>query len=642
MTNSLFARAALAQAAMEYVPPLIRRTLLDETSFNEEFGFKTEAVISLGISGVAIQQTVLFDAVRSVLAGAENAEIVDEADRAWQLTNEAEEGALPVLALNANGERLMLPDFAVLSGEVDMRIRSLEQAAVDVNLPIDAKERWIEVLTERALEDDEIDTFHRDICNTPVHVKRAIRSEIDAGQSTISSLVPSSRDYYSRLVGTYDGCASSKEYAAGSGQAFLNSLSEWQPYEGFLFSLFLASHSTLTAEICIDHLGNDDLIRAFEFVEAHGDMLSRLGAFEVGLRILPQRPEVEPFLLQLVHRIRDDNLAGEQSDFKLFSALFVLVDGELSRTRLMSDTPPFYRRLASLAHAALMHRLIVQSGIEYKSFYEWAFSARFEHYYMQSLADMRTEPRWNPDLVDASQIKEDFFGRLMIAGNNYFGNMGDGELRETILGNGEQSLAKLSSFFRPYFPGPLEGSEESPNPLPEELARAIDEQLNTDDVDASSFIALVNSAIIFKITSGHADLAAKALRLGNYTLSKLEDKSQLVGILNGLATVAAASRSPALADELRILVRRYLRDPQYKFSIEEAMRVCLVASSSHQDLIDWRDFAGQWLTELASSQMEKNEAEDFCSRLTALLHSTPELWVSCSRADAALRALCEF
>src|SRR5690606_1244084 len=115
-------------------------------------------------------------------------------------------------------------------------------------------------------------------------------------------------------------------------------------------------------------------------------------------------------------------------------------------------------------------------------------------------------------------------------------------------------------------------------------------------IEAASFIALVNSAMIFKITSGHAELAAKALRLGGYTLANLEDKSQLVGLLNGLATVAAVSRSAALADEIRILVRRYRRDSQYGFSIEEAMRICLIASASRENLMDWRAFLGEWLT----------------------------------------------
>lgn len=641
MTNPPFTRAELAQAAMKHVPPLIRETLLDDRAFKQEFSFKTSAVITLGISGVVIQCKKLFDAVRAILAGSEGVEIIDEASRTWQLRNEADEEVLPVLVLSEGEERIVLPDFAMLSGDAGIRIRSLEQAASDANLPVDAKERWSKLLTERALDDDEVDIYHKDIRNTPVHLKWTIHNEIDAGHSSISSLVPNSRDYYNRLVGAYDGkCTSIKDYAAGPGRTFLNNLSEWRSYDGFLLGLLLASHSTLTDEMCVDHLDGDNLVKAFGFIEMQGDLLSRLGAFEVGLRICQRRPEVKPFLLSLVHCIRDDDLESDQSDFKLLSSLFVLVDGELSRTHLMSDTPPFYRRLASLAQAALLHRVIVQSGIEYKSFYEWAFSLRFESYYMQSFTDMRTEPRWNPDLVDASQIKEDFFGRLMIAGNNYSENLGEGELREAILGDSEQSLAKLSSFFRPYYPGPLEGAEESPNPLPDELAQAIDDQLNTDDVNVFSFIALVNSALIFKITSGHAELAAKALRLGNYSLANLEDQSQLVGILNGLATVAAASRSSALAEELRILVRRYLKDAEYGFSIDEAMRVCLVASAAHQELIAWREFAGQWLTELAFSEMEKNDAEIFFSRLTALLHSTPELWVSCARAEAALKAIC--
>lgn len=640
MTNSPLAKATLAKAALEYVPPLIRRTLLNDRRFNEEFGFKAEALIVLGEGEVAIQRTVLFEGVRSILAGVENTEIVDERGRAWQLSNEAEEGEQPSIILKSGDEGMMLPDFAVLASDVALRIESLEHSSADVNLPNDAKERWREILTERPLEDEEVDTFHCEIRNTPVYLERTIRSEVDSGESSISSLVPNSLEYYRRLVGAYDGSVSIQAYAAGAGQQFLKYLSKWRPYEGFLYGLLLSSHSTLTDEIRLNNLDSDEIIQAFEFIESHGDMLSRLGAFEVGLRTLPIRPEIEPVLLRLVNRIRDDDLDGDKSDFKLFSSLFVLVDGELSRTRLMSDYPPFYRRLASLAQAALIHRILVESEIDYKRVCEWAIAIRFEHYYMQSLSDMRTEPRWNPDLVESSQIKEEFFGRLMNAGHKFSENIGEGELRETILGDGKESLAGSSSFLRPYYPGPLEGSEESPNPLPEDLASVIDEDLNNEDIDASSFIALVNSAMIFRVRSDQAELTAKALRLGNYTLSNIEDKSQLAGILNGLAMVAAVSRSPELADEVRILVRRYLHDPQYKFSVEEAMRMCLVASAARRDLSEWRQGAGQWLTELAFGELDDSDAEALRTHLSALLNAVPELWATCARADAVLEALC--
>ncbi len=640
MTNSPYVRAALAQVVLDNVPPLIRRTLLDQLAFREEYGFKTEAVLAFGDSGFSIQRSDLFQAVRTVLAGACEAEVTDTDGRAWMLRNESGREIQPNLVVSSGEHRLVLPDFAVLSQDSAIRLRSLVEAASDVNLPVSAQDAWRSILTERALEDDEVDPFHSDIRDTPVHLERSIRREITAGHSSVSSLVPSSRRYFERLVGVYDGSASIRGYAAGAGHKFMQKLSAWRPYEGFLFSLFLSSHAALTAEIGVDYLGSDDLVRAYDFIQNHGDILSRLGAIEVGLRILTERPEIEPYVLRLVHRIRDDDVEAAAGEFKLFAASFVLVDGELSRTRLMSKEPPFYRRLASLAQAALIHRQLVQCGIDRDSFCEWAFNNRGEQYYMQSLADMRTEPRWNPDLAAALQMKADFFGRIMIASRNFEKNIGAGELRDLALGDGPGTLHALSEFPRPYFPGPLEGAEDSPNDLPDDLTRVIEAQLDTDEVEPSSFVALVNSAMVFKVTSGQAELAAKALRLGNYRLANVEEKSQLLGILNGLATVAAVARNPVLADELRILVRRYRHDAQYGLPIEEAMRICLVASGSRDHLTEWREFAGQWLTELAFSELEGDEGEVLHSHLHCLLQAVPELWVSCARADAALKAYC--
>src|SRR5690554_2574461 len=262
-------------AALELVPPLIRKTLLNDQSFREEYGFKAEAKIAFGTSGVSVQRSELFDAVRTVLGGEGTAELIDTDDRTWNLTNEAREGELPNLALSSDQQRMVLPDFSVLSGDASTRIRSLEASASDVNLPLIALEEWRSILEERALQDDEVDNFHSDIRDTPVHVERTIRSEITAGESSVSSLVPNSRRYFERLVGAYDGSGSIQDYAVGIGRDVFRQLTEWRPYEGFLFSLLLSSHSALTFEIKADHLDQGDLKRAFDFLEKHGDTLSR-------------------------------------------------------------------------------------------------------------------------------------------------------------------------------------------------------------------------------------------------------------------------------------------------------------------------------------------------------------------------------
>jgi len=425
------------------------------------------------------------------------------------------------------------------------------------------------------------------------------------------------------------------DYAAGAGKQFFAQLSAWRSYEGFLFSLLLSSHSALTTGIGITHLTREELVRAFEFLANQGDRISQLGAIEVGLRVLPEWREIEPFIIRLIEQLRDDDVEGSARGLKLLSALFVLVDGELSRTRLMAAEPPFYRRLASLSHAALIHRQLVNWDVP-DSFCEWAFEKCGKQCYMQSLADMRLEPRWNPHFAAASQMKADFLGRIMIAATKY--NTNTSELHDLIFGKEPGSVQSLSDFPGSYLPGPLEGAVDSPNALPTDLSNAIKKQLSADELGPSSFIGLVNSAMIFRVELDQVELAAKALKLGNYHLSNIEDKSQLLIILNGLATVAATGRYPALADELRILMRRYRHDAQYGFSIGEAIEICLVASASHKDLNEWREFAGEWLTELAFGQLTGDDGEVLQSRLQCLCHAVPELWACCSKADAALKA----
>ncbi|MAO93224.1 MAG: hypothetical protein CMM78_11200 [Rhodospirillaceae bacterium] len=628
----------MAQAALEHMPPVIRQTLIEQRDFCEEYGLKADAVIAFGNTGISVQRSELFEAIRAVLADRSEVAVTDTDGRDWKVFSEGGEGEQPRLLISSNDQRLNLPDFTALSPDSATRLRSLEEAASDVNLPTNATAAWRAILSKRSLEDDEVDQFHSEFRDTPVHIARSIRAEIQKGESSASSLVPSSRRYFTRLVGEYDGSSSIRDYAVGAGQNFMEGVASWRPYDGFLSSLFLSTHSALTAEVGVERLDDKDIVRAFEFLVERGDRLSQLGAVEVGLRILPERPEIEASLVRLVEQIRDDDVDGSMSGFKLFSALFILVDGELSRTRLFADCPPFYRRLASLAQAALIQRETVAAPIEIDSFCEWALNVRGEQFYLQSLADMRLEPRWKPDFSEASQMKADFLGRLMIAGKNYEKNIGSSELQALLVGSEIGSLHSQIEFPRPYFPGPLEGQETSPNPLPDELMEAVEAQLKANEVGPSSFIALVNSALIFRVDQSQVEMAAEALKIGRHRLANIEDRSQLLAILNGLATVSAVSRGKALADELRLLVRRYRRDTQYALSLDEAFRICLVASASRSDLKDWRESVGDWLTELAFEDFQGKEGEALYSHLQCLCHVVPELWVSCGRADAALAA----
>lgn len=638
MANSAYVRSILAQAALEHVPPLVRKSLLEDPSFQAEYDLFSDGVLRFSDSGLSIRRSVLFNAVRMTLSGTVTTEITDLDNQNWDLKTIKTEQDVPQLVISREKQQFTLPDLSILSPDSTTRLRYLDETASEVNLPGSVRDKWNSILGERTLEDDEVDTFLSEVRDTPIEKARFIRSEILTKNINISSLVPHSRRYYERLIGTYDGSSSIREYATGSCKTFFNQLATWRPYDGFLLSLLLSSHLSLTAEIKVDHLSNEDIIRALDFLDKYGDRISQLGAIEVGLRVLPSLPDAKPILIHLIEQIFNDNDNEPASGFSLLSALFILVDGELSRTRLLSTEPPFYRRLAALSQAGLIYRQLVNSTINIDHFVEWAMGNRKEQFYLQSLADMRLEPRWNPDYAVASQMKADFVGRLMITVRNYEQEVDIKEISDLVLRNSLKTFPSPSDLIRLYLPGPLEGMGVSQATLSKEITEEIQTQLNRDEVGPSSFFALVNSALIFRVSLDQAELAAKVLKLGSYRLTKIEDKPQLLGVLNGLAAVAAVTRSSALADELRILVRIYRRDAQYALSIGEATRICLIASASRADLKEWRDFAGDWLTELAFSEFEGNDGEILHTHLQHLCHVVPELWVSCGRADAALMA----
>ena len=641
MTNRPYGKSALAHVALDLTPPLIQETLLEEPGFREDYGFTDNAVLSFGDSGVSVQRSDFFDAVRMVLSGVSERDVTDMKGQEWKLKDISGEEELPNLIISRGEQLLSLsPDLAALSPDRGTRLCFLDKAASEVNLPNSASVQWRNVLSERALGNEELNAFHGEFGDTPVEKARTIHSELMGEQIRISSLtlVPHSRRYFERLVGEYHGSASIRDYASGNGRTLFDQLSAWGPYEGFLFSLFLSSHSSLTDIINVDQLNSEDLSRALDFLENHGDRISQLGAIEVGLRVLPSRPEIEQALVRLIEQIRDDDVGGQASGFKLLAALFCLVDGELSGTRLFPVEPPFYRRLAALSQAALIHRQLVNSTIGIDRFSNWASENRGWQHYLQSLADLRLEPRWDPDLATASQLKAEFFGRIMNSAKNHKHNITGSHIYDLVFGDDAISLQSLSDFPYPWLPGPLEGTEVTQRILPSEVVEAIETQLSEENVEPSSFIALVNSALIYGIGADQAKLAAEALKGASYRLLNIESRLQLVTILNGLATVAAVVRSPALAGELRILVRKYRHDAEYALSIQEVIKICLVAAASHSDLSEWTKFVSHWFEELAFGDLKDEEGHVFYTHLNWLCHTVPELWVSCGRANAAVMA----
>ena len=639
MGNSPFVRSALAQTALELLPPIVREAIVESAEFREDFNLIADEILSLGDSGLLFHWSDFLGPVRRVLSGSPEQEVVKDTDgREWDLKRIEGEGGLPIVELFGSGQRIHLPRLAVLAPSRCARLGFLDREAAQVNLPAADWERWRGVLTGRALEPEEIDAFQSELDDTPVAWGRVIGHHPGEESIRISDLVPPSRKYFERLVGRYDGSGSIGEYAATGAKPVLQEWAQWRPVDGFLHSLILTSHGSMSEEVEVDHLSTEDLLDAYAWLMDRGDSISRVGAIEVGLRILSTRPEIEPPLVELLEMIRDDR-RSPGSGVGLLSALFCLVDGELARLRLFAAEPPFYRRLAALSHAALIQRHLALEEGDCERFSEWALGARAGEFVAQSLVDVRLEPNWDFDFAAPSQMAADFIGRILLAGRRYENSICNSEVREVIFGGSGGRFHSLKSQPYPWFPGPLEGTEGIQRDLPAEAKAAIEGELAGSEGDASSFVRLMNFCILYRIGREQAELAAKEIKLARHRLGNLEDRTQLIDVLKGLAFVAAVSRSPDLADEVRLLVRRYRLDPEFRLSIPEVIRIAVVTAASRRELREWVDFLGDWLTEVAFGDLEEDEADQLGGHVRSLCHVVPDLWVTCGRADAAVGAL---
>lgn len=622
-------------------PESIVESLLSDLNFINKYDIHPEVEIVFHTHDVKLQRSKLFEAIREILSESiEQFELTDNKGEKW-LLRLMDKDLNKDLILSKDKVELTLPSFySIMSYDLRMRLDALDQMTAETHFPEEDYIQWHKLLSERHLKDYEVSILQSYINNSPAQVAIKISSQIEHGSLTIEELVPNLKSYYERLVGTYTASKNISEYMCNYASIHIDSLISWKLYDGFLFSLLLSSHSSITSTNIVKQLDTETLKKAFEWLQYNGDIISQLGAIEIGLSILDEKPELEEYIQIMIEQLLEDDIESDQSRFKLLSSLIILVDGEVSHTKVLGRTPPFWRRLASIAHASLIERSLIEMSIDLTKFANWAERARIEEFHIQTFTDLQKEPRWQPGYVSASQLKFEFIGRLVGSAENNKSKIHSVPMQNLLFGEHQKGLKKHIEFPYPFLPGPLEGTLDSQTEAPEETLKQIEEHLDTEILQPSSFLLLVNYATIFKLDSYHAKLATNALRKVKYQLRKVDNCQELFYVLSGLSTVASVTRNKELAQELKILTRRYRQQSgKCQLTVDEALWIGLIAAAAFEELLDWNDFVGDWLTELAFQKLQSAESKQLHSHVLKLCHIVPELWVTCGRAEAALKSL---
>lgn len=629
-------RQLLAAQALRLFPPSIRDSLIADAEFRDRHGIHTDATITLGAIGLAFKRNEFFSAVRAALGGATGVVVTAINETTWRIGTKANDGRR-VITLEQDERKIALPGLLILSPGSKDRLSEFDSDAATAGVSDPTIDEWRRKIESAPIADEDFEDIRSELRNSPLRVAAAISDEIERGESSVALIAPRGPRYYERLVGAWTGQGSLSEFVSTSGATHIRKLFAWHPAQGLKLALLMSSHQSVSELIAGQQLPLSVISEVFEQLAQVGDRLSQVGAIEIGLKLLPAYPELEAYLAPLVRQIVADD-PGAEGRLTLVSGLIVFVEGEIARSRALAGRPPYWRRLASIAQAALIERELISAGVPPdSSFSAWATQGRGQYFFLQTLVDLQKEPRWLPDFVRPDQLKSEFLGRLADAAQKHEADIRSDELRSLLLGNGEGSIRSLLRFPFPYLPGPLEGGIQARNDMPKEISVAIREQMQAKILQPNSFAALVNSALLFNIGPDYADVAASALRRAKYQFRGGGGSELHFSLLSGLATVAAVTRSNQLANDVRILTRGVRR--RLRIGEEDAMRICFIAAAAFTDRSEWSSFVGDWMTELAFEDLDSELAVKLLSHIRALCQIEPALWQSCARAEAALTAL---
>ena len=459
--------SAAVLAVLGQFPRTLQSEVADSYRLSERFALARDAVIQLSDRKISFRRSKLLSTIRQWMSTPEAACTITSIDgREWTLTGTFETSRSPTL-LN-DSVRLELPDFSCVHSDGDVRVRWFDTECRRYGLVDQATNEWREMLTNRGASDQEVDRIFEEFRLTPSYVEGAIARHLTGETLELAQLVPTDIRYYDRLVGPIGACTELgpfvgsviRERARVSGGGI----------EGVKRLLLLGAHSSIAPLIDLGALSPGDVNALFEWLLKDGDPISQLTAVEGGLAVLEGRPGLADPIAGLIHRFISDDPSDTEGRLALFYALVVMVDGVLAGRGVARRRPPFWRRLAAIAHASLLHRLIVASGIKVSEMHRWAMQSSGEFHYVQSLIDLRLEPRWLPEFLSPEQLKHEFISRIVSALQGAAEHLSSFESLKALL-DGEQSVRSMLKFPDSALCGPLEGGMTSQARIPDELPR---------------------------------------------------------------------------------------------------------------------------------------------------------------------------
>lgn len=618
-----FTEPAESSVLLGILPMFLRRKLVDERSFRQKIGFEAEEFVTFG-EDIVFSRLLFFETASEALSVDRGQfEIEDKAGKRWILSREQISNGRVALKFANDSKSFFAPEFFVFLPDASERLRELDVVLKDHGFPLSGLSEWRDLLMDRALTIDELEEFSEDIMKTPFAFLKVFRRKIESTNVSAEDMVPKDIEYFENLSGKGEHDTLPDLVSEVISGLVANYLA-WDDEVGPRMALLLCSHPSISNVIASSGIKEQQLIELAEWVRDNGDIFSKVGVVEVALSAAYNLPELERVLDDIVQQIIALDPEDKSGPLQLMMSFIVLVESEISRTRVLKNWPTFQRRLATFSHAALLTRESA-NRVDVEHLSAWSMEKHGQRFYLQNLIDLRSEPRWLPDYADPHQLKQELLGRLYNAVGSVSRGLPDGPLRDILDPQNPESSFNRTRTLKSSFPGPLEGSDSSlRNPTPKELEDALDESLSGGMLTAKSVTVLINTTGLFRVGSEKAEKAVELIRASNFRFAENMGDAERFSFVRGLAEVASRLRSQGLARSVRAVARSHRDEPSNERRYSEEVIVCLIAAAAFEEFDAWREFLGGWLTELCFN-VSKGDADELEASVEMICSIEPRL-----------------
>jgi hypothetical protein len=398
--------------------------------------------------------------------GSASLSIKDGSDSVTGSVSLADAGAV---VLEAPGYKWRIAHAVLLTMDATRRRELVSQVLQRHTLQSKVREEILRTIEKESLTNEELLDALESLNASPESFAQQLGALLQGGKTSVSDFLPPDSSYWGNITAR---CEESKTLAAFATHELAEERAariREDARRGFLTVAYGFAATELVPFEWLRTLDIDVIVQGIEgVVTGTDDAYALVGAFEICADAISR----DERLSTLGERILEKLFAEPQRLIrrcKFLSAIFVIASAQLAVHVETKEMPAFWRRLAAAAHAGWVMEACGSAKVDESKFLRWIMGERGQEYMLSSFHDMREQPRWQPEWIDAEFLVPDIFGRAFAA----VAKVADG-----APSTWRECLERMKSWIgeqawdaRTGLPSVLQGSREREMPQPEgELA----------------------------------------------------------------------------------------------------------------------------------------------------------------------------